>query len=84
MTATNRDPEPTGGWLQYRFAGWVLVLYGMIMLIAILIIVPLLPRYHTQPYHQHPVPLTSEEPFHPAPSVLRPLRAQLPDLQSPK
>jgi len=75
MAQENTNPEPTGGWKQYRLAIWVLMFYPILILGVALIMIPLLPHFHqSQSHHEEVVSPTDHEPFHFSPAVLPPLK----------
>jgi len=76
MTQENTNPEPTGGWKQYRLSIWVLMFYPILILVGALIMFPLLPHFHQgQSQQEEVVSPTNREPFHFSLSVLPPLKA---------
>jgi hypothetical protein len=73
MPEMKNNPEPTGGWKQYRLAVRILILFPILMLGGVLILV-LFSHRQRQAYQHHLVSPTSHEPYHLSLKVLPPLR----------
>jgi hypothetical protein len=71
MVKNTANPEPTGGWQQYRFALFVLLFYALFMLGTTMAIVFLVPHFRgAQRPNEEVVSRTDHEPFHFSISVL--------------
>ena len=59
-----KEVEPTGGWLQYRLAISVLMLYPLLMLGGGFILLSAWPHFHGARSRTEIVSPTSHEPYH--------------------